>query len=1228
MKLLLPIAVAMFALIPVAGAQTAIFGSNLIVNPGAESGPGGDGTAQVANVPGWSGTGGCDVYAYSTAYNNIDGISPMDIVPQGAGNNYFAGGIQPVSCSFTQSIDVSSGAATIDAGTITFAASAYLGGYGSDGDNATLTIVFQGAGGNQLSTLTLGPVGPNDRAEQENGLYLRRQIGQIPVGTRTAVLTLNMNWVNGNNNEGYADNLALTLNSPASPQSLLGMNLIVNPGADASPGLDENSTTEVSTDLPGWVRSAFLTADSYMDPDGDLFQVTGGPPTPGINYFYGGLDVSDDSNPIATAFQDIDVSSAASLIDAGNVTYMLSGWLGGYSSQNDNCVLTVQFQSWSGTVLGTATIGPVLAADRMDNTELLQESTMGNVPSGTRVMHVLMTITRTDGVNNDGIADSLSLVLGSSGGGTTAVPTIPCASASSTQSNVSCAQGSSFSFDLGPELEQITTMYNGMPGLVYTYSFAVTAGTLPPGLTLSPSGVLSGTLTSAGTFTFSITLTETITQNGATIFTQSYPFPFTFTVTGYSGPSITIQPAALTFSLTQNAAAVTQSVNIANYGGQAVQFSASATTNSSASWLTLGSSGGSVASFGSSALAVTADPTKLTPGTYSGTISISAAGQTLTVSVLAVVASAQPDIQLSQTGLRFRAVSGGIATSPQTITVLNPGAGTLNFAASTSTTSGGSWLSVSPASGASSSSAASAVTVTANPAGLQPGNYYGMVQFSGTSAVNSPQAASVVLNVLSAENSPGAFVQPTGLIFAASAGGAAPAAQTLSITNPSPNALTYLVTPFSGGSNGIPNWLTATPPSGSVSATQAATVSVQPNLEGLTAGVYTGDLTLNIAPATTSSLAPQTLHIEVLLLVLPAGSNAARQPGLQPLASSCSPTKLLPVFTLLGTGFSAAAAWPTPLEVSVVDDCGNPLVSGSVTAMFSSGDPALALESLNDGRWTGTWNATHPASGVTITAQAQEVQPALTGTASIGGALQPNTSTPELASGGVVSAANFIGNQPLAPGAFGAIFGTNLSSGINVATQLPLTPQLGGTEVLLAGEKLPLLSANAAQVNVVIPYDVPANTTQQLVLLQGSAISIPQPVVIASAQPAIFTQNGFGTGAALIDVFQPDGTQLANNSAVTAGDVIILYATGLGAVSPPVAAGSQTPTSPLSHTMNPVTVTIGQKTATVLFAGLAPTFAQLYQVNVQIPAGIPSGNATLTLSVDGQQSAPVTIAVQ
>lgn len=398
----------------IASAQS-IFGSNLIVNGGAESGAGGNGLTQVTSVPGWQATGGCDVWTYATAYMNVHGVEPTDIVPRGAGNNYFAGGMAPKSCTFTQNPDISSGASTIDAGNATFALAGYFGGYSGDQDNATLTVAFLNSSGTSLSSVTIGNVGPNDRADQQSGMYLRKQLGQVPVGARKVTVTLNMNSVDGDNNEAAADNLSLVLNAPAAAQSLLGINLIVNPGADASTGLNNNSTTSTSPDLPGWVRSPYVTADSYQnDSSGDLYQPTSGvPPDAASNYFYGGETVVDSSNPIGTAYQDIDVSSAASLIDAGNLPYALSAWLGGYDDQDDNAVLTVQFETWSGTVLGTATLGPVLSADRSGASELLQESTNGTVPKTTRLIHVLLTITREAGENNDGLADSLSLALGS-----------------------------------------------------------------------------------------------------------------------------------------------------------------------------------------------------------------------------------------------------------------------------------------------------------------------------------------------------------------------------------------------------------------------------------------------------------------------------------------------------------------------------------------------------------------------------------------------------------------------------------------------------------------------------------------------------------------------------------------------------------------------------------------------------------------------------------------------
>jgi hypothetical protein len=81
--------------------------------------------------------------------------------------------------------------------------------------------------------------------------------------------------------------------------------------------------------------------------------------------------------------------------------------------------------------------------------------------------------------------------------------------------------------------------------------------------------------------------------------------------------------------------------------------------------------------------------------------------------------------------------------------------------------------------------------------------------------------------------------------------------------------------------------------------------------------------------------------------------------------------------------------------------------------------------------------------------------------------------------------------------------------------------------------------------------------------------------------------------------------------------------------SPASLAFAPEPTSPHSNTVNPVTVTIGGNPAQVLFAGLAPGYAGLYQVNVVVPEGVtPGANVPVILTTAAFSSPPVTVAVQ
>ena len=109
-----------------------------------------------------------------------------------------------------------------------------------------------------------------------------------------------------------------------------------------------------------------------------------------------------------------------------------------------------------------------------------------------------------------------------------------------------------------------------------------------------------------------------------------------------------------------------------------------------------------------------------------------------------------------------------------------------------------------------------------------------------------------------------------------------------------------------------------------------------------------------------------------------------------------------------------------------------------------------------------------------------------------------------------------------------------------------------------------------------------------------------------------------------------DGTQVLVDAAnpVTAGDNILIQCAGLGAVDPAVEAGTVTPDSPPSTTVNAVTVSIGGVDAPVTFAGLQPGLTGVYQVRAMVPIGVNTGSdVPMIVSAAGQLSQGVAIAV-
>jgi uncharacterized protein (TIGR03437 family) len=249
--------------------------------------------------------------------------------------------------------------------------------------------------------------------------------------------------------------------------------------------------------------------------------------------------------------------------------------------------------------------------------------------------------------------------------------------------------------------------------------------------------------------------------------------------------------------------------------------------------------------------------------------------------------------------------------------------------------------------------------------------------------------------------------------------------------------------------------------------------------------------------------------------------------------------------------------------------------------------------------------------------------------------------TPVVAEGGVLNAASAARGQAVAPGSLISIFGSELASGLSQADSIPLATTLGGVSVTVNNVAAPLLFVSGGQINAQFPFnampDPNASGTAQLVVRRGSA-SATSTVQVAPFSPGIFSVQ-FGVGQAI--AVNADGSLAAPAGSIPglatqparAGGVIIIYCTGLGPVDPPLPSGTAPvfqPNPQLHSTTTPPTVLVGNSEARVLFSGLSPQFAGVYQLNVEIPAGAPTGNTVpLRLRQGGITTTDqVTIAIQ
>ena len=231
--------------------------------------------------------------------------------------------------------------------------------------------------------------------------------------------------------------------------------------------------------------------------------------------------------------------------------------------------------------------------------------------------------------------------------------------------------------------------------------------------------------------------------------------------------------------------------------------------------------------------------------------------------------------------------------------------------------------------------------------------------------------------------------------------------------------------------------------------------------------------------------------------------------------------------------------------------------------------------------------------------------------------------TPMINAGGVVEAAQF--GPTLAPGGIGSLFGVELAGEVAQATAVPLPTELAGVQVHFNGIPAPLFFVSPNQMNFQVPFETPLGGQVEVSVIRDGEASGPEVVEVTQYAPGIFANPA--TGEPIV-TRHPDGSLINAANPARPGDVLIIFATGVGDVSNPPPTGATALGSPLSVASVLPSVTVGAAQAQVFFAGLTPGFVGLAQINIQLPDSLPAGN-TLEMVVDfaGSASQPVNLPV-
>jgi uncharacterized protein (TIGR03437 family) len=721
-----------------------------------------------------------------------------------------------------------------------------------------------------------------------------------------------------------------------------------------------------------------------------------------------------------------------------------------------------------------------------------------------------------------------------------------------------------------------------------------TSGTTPDSFTVSvnPAGVATG----ANNGQISIAVTNTATGASLGTVTVGVTFYVNNAALLVVNPS---QPVVLTAQAPSNQI-ITQSIMLTSTDTDVLTLSVGQPqTASGGQWLFVSSAPPSTPG----TLNIFAVPNGLSPGTYTGSITVMATGPggvvldspyTIPVTFNLTTGS----ISANQSTLSFTQSSGGGAPAAQTVNLTSSLSQTDFFV--TAYDGGLGWLSATVTQGKMSGT----VTVSANGSNLTPGTYQGRVIVGQNFASNSPLIIPVTLQVTA-----GAISAPTTpLTFMAAYGSTSSLTANVAVTS-TPGPMSFNVTT---STNNIGNWLTATPANG----TTPATVQVAVNPTGLAIGTFSGSVTITSAgaagspitiPVTVSVVTPQTLT------VAPSG----------PLS-----------FT-----YTVGQAIPSGQTLQV--QAGTTATLFSVTTQTASGG--------------STWLAATPTSGATPASITVNVNPsglapgAYEGTVLIGASsalapvpVQVTLSVVQAGKPVITSIQNGASYSfgALSPGENVYMKGTSLGPATLTMGQLDqngvVATTIANTQVMFDNIPAPIIYVSATQTSVMVPYEVSGRAQTSVTVTYQGVTSDPVVYNVVPVAPGIYTLNQAGSGQGAI-LNQDGHTVNGPNTPAAKGSVIALYLTGEGPTAPQGVDGAITPSdgSLLKHPLATVTATIGGIPATIFYAGSAPGDANgISQVNVQIPPNAPSGPnvpIVLTFTTSGYAAATqggVSLAVQ